>query len=83
MNTLTLSSKGQLVLPKSIRDMHHWDAGTRFIIVDNGAEILLRPAKPFETTEFESPDSKSVYKGSPLSLEDMERAISIEAGKHK
>jgi len=29
------------------------------------------------------PDSPSVYQGAPLSLEDMEKAIDIEAGKHK
>ena len=81
MNTVALSSKGQLVLPKTIRDLHHWDAGTRFFVIDRGEEVVLKPASAFEPTEFESPDRPSVYNGSPLSLDEMERAISTEAGR--
>jgi hypothetical protein len=33
--------------------------------------------------QLESPDTPSVYSGPPLSLEDMEKAISVEAGKQR
>lgn len=38
----TLSSKGQLVLPKSVRDRHGWKAGDRFQVVETAGAVLLR-----------------------------------------
>lgn len=81
METVALSSKGQFVLPKSIRDLHHWDAGTRFMVIDRGSEVVLKPATPFAPTEFESPDSCPVSLVKRLSLADMDRAIAAEASK--
>lgn len=83
METIALSSKGHFVLPKSIRDLHQWDAGTRFIVIDRGSEVVLKPAAAFEPTEFEAPDSPTVYCGKCLSLADMELAIAIEAGNKR
>jgi AbrB family looped-hinge helix DNA binding protein len=83
MESAAISSKGQFVLPKAIRTRHHWQAGTRLVIIDRGDEVVLRSAEPFATTTFESSDTPSVYPGPRLSLEDMERAIAEEAGKQK
>lgn len=83
METVKLSSKGQFILPKAIRDRHHWEAGTEFIIIDRGAELIIKPTKVFSPTELEPPNAPSPYRGKPLSLEDMERAVLIEAGKHR
>jgi AbrB family looped-hinge helix DNA binding protein len=83
METVALSSKGQFVLPKTIRDRHHWNTGTEFIVIDRGDAVLLKSVKPFKETSFESPDASSVYAGSPLSFEDMDQAVAIEAGRHK
>ncbi len=80
METITLSSKGQFVLPKSIRDLHHWDTGTRFVVIDRGSEVVLKPATPFTPTEFESPDRRPVSPVKRLSLADMDRVIAAEAG---
>lgn len=82
METVKLSSKGQFILPKAIRDRHHWDAGTEFVIIDRGAELIIKPTKVFPPTQLEPPDTPSVYRGKRLSLEDMEQAILSEAGKH-
>jgi antitoxin PrlF len=45
MLTAKLSTKGQLVVPKAIRDHLHLNAGDRldFIIRDDG-EVMIRPA---------------------------------------
>ena len=83
MESAALSSKGQFVLPKAIRDRHHWDTGTRLVIIDRGDEVVLKAAEPFPCSAFESPDEASVYRGKRLSLADMDRAIAHEAGKHK
>lgn len=81
METVALSSKGQFVLPKAIRDLHHWDAGTRFVVIDRGNEVVLKPAAPFAPTEFESVDCRPFGPVKRLSLSDMDRAIAAEAGK--
>jgi AbrB family looped-hinge helix DNA binding protein len=83
METVALSSKGQFVLPKSIRDLHHWDVGTRFFVIDRGTEVVLKPAIPFEPTVFEPADGQSVYSGKRLSLSDMDKAVAQEAGARK
>jgi AbrB family looped-hinge helix DNA binding protein len=83
METVKLSSKGQFVLPKAIRDRHHWEAGTEFVVIDRGSELIIKPARVFPATSLEPPDAPSPYRGKPLSLEEMERAVLVEAGKRK
>jgi AbrB family looped-hinge helix DNA binding protein len=83
MESVALSSKGQFVLPKAIRDRHHWLAGTRLVVIDRGDEVVLKAAEPFAASAFESPETASVYTGKPLSLLDMDHAVAAEAGKRK
>ena len=80
---LILSGTGQLVLPKSVLEVHQWGEGTEFMLWDTGQEIVIKPMSKFAPSELEPPDMPSVYTGKPLSLEDIENAISMEAGKHK
>jgi AbrB family looped-hinge helix DNA binding protein len=51
MERTKLSSKGQIVLPKAIRESRRWPAGTEFLIEDTPRGILLRPRKLFASTE--------------------------------
>jgi AbrB family looped-hinge helix DNA binding protein len=30
--TTTVSTKGQVILPKAVRDSRHWTAGTRLVV---------------------------------------------------
>jgi len=47
MNATTrLSAKGQIVIPKEVRDSHAWAPGTTFDVIDRPDGILLRPAQP-------------------------------------
>lgn len=48
METTKLSSKGQVIIPKTLRNIHHWEAGLEFIVVDTGDGLLLRPKDPFQ-----------------------------------
>lgn len=83
MESVALSSKGQFVLPKAIRNRHHWQAGTRLVVIDRGDEVVIKSMEPFTATTFESPDAPSVYRGRPLTQDDMDRAITVEAGARK
>ena len=40
-----ISSKGQVVIPKAIRGVHHWPAGTVLQVEEKDGGILLRPAR--------------------------------------
>lgn len=82
MATARLSSKGQLVLPKSIRDAHHLRAGSELEIEDGGDVILLRPKRKPAGAKTYSVDEVAgfiKYHGPPVTLADMDRGIMDEA----
>ena len=43
MQTTKLSAKGQVVLPKAVRDAHGWKPGVEFVVETTPAGVLLRP----------------------------------------
>ena len=53
METTRLSTKGQIILPKSIRVSRDWKPGTAFTIEEAGDGILLRPATHFPAADLE------------------------------
>jgi len=77
METTRLSSKGQVIIPKHIRDAKQWHIGTEFIVEDVGNGILLKPrlAKPFPESDPEQGLGCSGYTGSALSQEDIDTAL--------
>jgi len=50
METVKVSSKGQVVIPKSLRDSQHIEAGTELVITAVGGELRLRPVRNPSTT---------------------------------
>lgn len=53
METVTLSSKGQLVIPKAVRDDAHVVAGSQFEVRYLDGEIRLRPLPAQGTTHLD------------------------------
>jgi hypothetical protein len=51
--------------------------------MERDSEVVIKAANPFISTKLESPDTPSVYTGKPLTIEDMDRAITAEAGKRQ
>jgi AbrB family looped-hinge helix DNA binding protein len=45
VETTRLSSKGQVILPKSVREAHCWPPGTEFLVESTEEGVLLRPRK--------------------------------------
>ena len=41
-STVTISSKGQVTLPKELRDKYHLREGERAVILDSGDGILIK-----------------------------------------
>ena len=75
METTTLSTKGQLILPKTIRDAHGWDAGTQFVVEEAPGGVVLRPLTPASPSRLEEVAGSAQYHGRPKSLREMDRAI--------
>jgi len=75
MLTTKLSSKGQVIIPKAIRNRHHWEPGQELQAIDTDDGILLRSASPFPETTLKDVASCLPYSGRPKSLEDMEEAV--------
>jgi len=51
MTIVKVSSKGQIVIPKELREGHHITPGTEFVVSAVGEEIRLRPAPLFASTK--------------------------------
>jgi AbrB family looped-hinge helix DNA binding protein len=51
METTRLSTKGQIVLPKSIRASRAWGPGTEFTWEETSDGILLRPSTHFPPSD--------------------------------
>jgi len=75
METTRLSSKGQLVLPKSIRDADNWSEGTEFLVERVADGVLLRPLRPVPATRLEDVIGSAGYRGPARSDADIARAI--------
>ncbi len=75
MNKTRLSSKGQVIIPKSSRDSHHWEAGQELVVIDTEQGVLLKPAQPAPLATLDELAGCLNYTGSAKSLEEMEQAI--------
>ncbi len=51
MHTTRLSSKGQMVIPKALRDALHWTTGLEVRVTHTGDGLLIRPQSAFAATE--------------------------------
>jgi AbrB family looped-hinge helix DNA binding protein len=75
----TLSTKGQLILPKAIRQQRRWEAGTRLIIEDTPGGVLVREAPHFAATAPEDVYASLARPAAPKSIEEMDAAIVKES----
>ncbi len=75
----TVSTKGQVILPKPIRDQRHWDAGTRLIVENTDEGVLLKVAPVFAATRTEDVYASLPATGAPKTLTEMQAGIGNEA----
>lgn len=81
METTLLSSKGQVIIPKTIRTSHHWQAGTRFVVEEVEGGVLLKPISTFPPTNLKAGLGCVGYRGATKSLEEMQTAIDAEVAR--
>jgi AbrB family looped-hinge helix DNA binding protein len=75
MDSVKLSSKGQVIIPKPIRDAYHWDTGQELTLIDTGSGILLQPKAPFAETTLSEVAGFLHYTGGAKTIDDMDNAV--------
>ncbi len=81
--TTTVSIKGQVILPKAIRQRRHWEPGTRLLVEDTPDGVLLKAAPVFAPTRPEDVAGMLAYRGPPKTLEEMDAAITAEVERRR
>lgn len=75
METTRLSTKGQVIIPKAVRESRSWVPGTKFTVEDTKEGILLRPAMLVPRTTLGQVAGMLKYKGRPKTIKQMDDAI--------
>lgn len=75
MQLTRLSSKGQVIIPKSIRDAHRWQAGQELIVLDVEEGLLLKAKKPFKETSVDRVAGFLSGAKKPKSSEEMKAGL--------
>lgn len=75
MESIKLSSKGQVIIPKHIRSSYHWETGQELILIDTGNGILLKPKAPFSESTLSEVAGCLHYAGTTQSVDEMNNAI--------
>ena len=85
MQTTLLSSKGQIIIPKTLRVARHWGPGTRLEVHDTSEGVLLKHVAPANKVDLKSGlqaiRNRVAYAGAKLSLADMDAAVMREASR--
>ncbi|HET7562993.1 MAG TPA: AbrB/MazE/SpoVT family DNA-binding domain-containing protein [Rhodanobacteraceae bacterium] len=76
--TTTVSTKGQVILPKAIRGRRHWHAGTRLVVEDTPDGVLLKAEPLFKPTRSDDVFGMLAYQGPAKPLAEMDAAVAEE-----
>ena len=68
---MRLSSKGQLVIPRAIREALHWNAGTELTVVRTGSGVMIQALPRQSGKRLEALRGCLDYRGPPLSDEEL------------
>jgi AbrB family looped-hinge helix DNA binding protein len=73
METTRLSSKGQIVLPKALRQALGWTPGTVVVVERTAKGVLLSPKKLFPPTTPDQVFGRLRYRGTAKTLEQIDQ----------
>ena len=77
--TTVISTKGQVILPKAIRDQLHWEPGTRLTVESTPEGVLLKSTPVFPVASVDALFGSMRHSGPALSIDDMNAVIAREA----
>ena len=69
--TITLSRKGQVVIPKAIRDQLHWASGTKITMFSNAYGVTLKAVPAKKGRKLEDLIGMLKHEGPPLSTDEL------------
>ena len=75
MDTTRMSSKGQVIIPKDLRDELGWREGDELVVERQAGGVVLKRKSPFKRTTIEEVVGISGYKGPVVTVEEMDAAI--------
>ena len=75
--TITLSSKGQVVIPKEIREELHWDAGTELTLVSNASGVMIKAMPKKTGRNLADLIGMLKHDGPPLATEELCRPVEL------
>jgi AbrB family looped-hinge helix DNA binding protein len=73
--TTILSTKGQVIVPKAIRERRGWEAGVCLEVEETADGVLLKSAPAFPTTEPDAVFGLLRHAGPPKTIEEMDAAV--------
>jgi len=79
ITTITLSRKGQVVIPKEIRDAFHWEAGHELTIETTESGVLLKSKPTSKKLRLEDLRGFLKYDGPPISTEELCKPVEYGA----
>jgi AbrB family looped-hinge helix DNA binding protein len=77
--TTIVSTKGQVILPKAIREQRRWGPGTRLVVEDTPDGVVLKAAPLFAQTSVEAVFGSLAHDGPTVTLQEMDAAVAAEA----
>lgn len=73
--TVKMSTKGQVVIPRELREGLGWREGTRLEIVSQAGGVVIRPVRHYPETTVDDLLGILKYDGPPKSLDELDAAI--------
>ena len=86
ITTTTLSSKGQIVIPKEIRDELHWEAGAELELISTPTGLTMRSKKSKGKLDLADLRGILQYEGPPVPTEELCKPVELteeENRKHR
>lgn len=77
--TTVLSTKGQVILPKAVRDEKNWAPGAKLVVETTPEGVLLRPERVFPPTKFEEVRGCLARKGKSMTPDQIDAALRAAA----
>jgi AbrB family looped-hinge helix DNA binding protein len=75
MATTRLSTKGQVIIPKAIRDQQNWQPGSELEVTARDGGVFLAPKAERKRYTIDDLYGCLPFEGPPKTLEDMQRGI--------
>ena len=75
METTKLSTKGQVIIPKDVREARGWQPGEELVVENRAEGVLLRRRKAFQVSTLDDVIGSAGYDGPAKTVDEMTAAV--------